>query len=87
MIEAEGQGLIELVTHLVCTILTHTRRIVGDIAGSTVGEEVAHVLAAGLARRGGEGVVLGGGAVDGAAFEFGHHLYSRVSSLRQNSNA
>ena len=70
-VEADRKRLVELVTNTVSAVRAVRSRIVGDVARAAAREEGAHVVAAVLARRGGEEVEFGGGAGDGEAVEFG----------------
>lgn len=48
MIERETERLVELIPNFICTILTHTRNVIPDIARPTRLKETSHILPATL---------------------------------------
>ena len=70
-VEANRKRLVELVADAVSAVLAIRSRVVGDVARAAAREEGAHVLAAGLARRGGEEVQFAGGAGYELVVQFG----------------
>lgn len=70
IIKRNPQRLVELVADRVGAVRAVRGAVVGDVAGAAGGEEGRHVVAAGLAGRGGEAIEFDGFADDGLAVEF-----------------
>ena len=75
MVEAEAEGVVELVADLERAILAEIRgRVADQIPRAAVGEKRFHVIATCLARRRRKCVDFAGSTFDGTTVEFGDHL-------------
>jgi hypothetical protein len=73
VVEAVLERRVEFVANLVSAVLAGTGHVVEQVTGSTVGEEIAHVFAAGLALWCLESVVFSRCASDGQVVKFGDY--------------
>lgn len=73
VVKSKAKGLVELVARPICAIFTGAGGMVVQVARPAGGEEVTHILAAGLTTGGGEAVVFGRGTLDDSIVQLGRH--------------